>query len=210
MFGDGNDSGIIRQAVKFILETIPSITVSCVELNKTDFYDLNDKKVKISKATQSKTKLIESYADFKVLLTKILMLRAQKPTDQNPTSSRSHLFINIELTNNKSNLTFIDLAGWEDPKTKLNIEETKFINSSLTSLNTALEKIATGYVPSFDSALCKAFKPYLNGSTEVCMLYHVSGAAIFDGLKNVKNIVASNKMGKAATKHPFRDTTNMK
>lgn len=204
MFGTETNHGLLSRSINYILKT-KALTVSCVELVGRDYFELIDKRAKIEKALAKKI-VIHSGDKFQILVSNILKLRLQKTTDQNRTSSRSHLFFNFE-DEFGSKLTFIDLAGWESPKNKTDIKETKFINASLTSLNTALEKIATNYTPSYDTELTKAFKPLLRGS--ICMLYHVSNNGVIDGLKNIKNIVASNK-GKQQfhLKTPLQNITN--
>lgn len=204
MFGSGGANGLLNRSVQYVLEA-GNILISCVELAKNEFQDLNDKRKKISKVGDGKKERISSITEFNNLLSKVLKLRAQKATDQNKTSSRSHLFINFE-DNTGTIMSFIDLAGWESAKNKEETAETTFINSSLTSLNTALGKIATKFMPSYDSVLAKAFKSHLQ-SSKICMLYHVSNAGVVDGLKNIKTIVANNKT--PPQKHqPFKDITN--
>lgn len=202
MFGSGrNDDGLLNRSVDYMLK-VKGLSVSCVELAGKVFHDLLDKRKTIVGMSEPTKKMINSTDAFNTLIANVIKLRLQKQTDQNKTSSRSHLFINFE-DGAGTKISFVDLAGWESPKNKLDIDETKFINSSLSSLNTALEKIATGFTPSFDTALTKAFKPYLRGSSKICMLYHVSSVSVIDGLKNIKNVVAANK-----TKTPFQNITN--
>lgn len=209
MFGNGTDIGLLRRSVQFILETKPALYISCVELIQNSLHDLTDGQKKIDNVENRKKVLIETLFSFNDMLSKVLALQTQKETDQNLTSSRSHLFIFVE---DKSGTVFtcVDLAGWEDPKTKTDSQlvETKFINASLSGLNTALEKIATNNLPSFDSALTKAFKPVLKGPTKICMLYHVSNAGVIVGLKNIKNIVASNKATESKRRSPLENIKN--
>lgn len=205
MFGDGNNPGLLVRSVAFVLNT-KSLFVSVVELIGRDFFDLTSgKKEKIAIGNQKKIKL-ESANGFDIFVSKITKLRIQKKTNQNETSSRSHLFFNFEDENGAS-LAFFDLAGWESAIGK-DINETKFINSSLTSLNTVFEKISQQQPPSFDSSLSKVFKPYLTGSGKCCMLYHVSNNGIKKGLDNIKNVVASKKG--ANRKLPLKNITNIR
>lgn len=170
MFGLGNKGGLLSQSVGFILMK-KRIKVSAVEVIQNQFYDLIiGQKVKIDKTDLQQQKSISSATEFDSLKSKILKLREQKATNQNKTSSRSHLLITIRLDDNaNASVTFIDLAGWESPKMKNDAQETQFINSSLGSLNTALERIAKKQVMSCDSVLVKNFKPYLTGAVKTCM-----------------------------------------
>lgn len=206
MFGSDRTNGLLKRSVEYILQ-IEHMIVSCVELAGNDFHDLVDNRKRIAKIDDGTKKRISSTAEFDILISKVLKLRVQKATDQNATSSRSHLFINFE-DDSGTKLSFIDLAGWENAKNKPETAETIFLNRSLSSLNTALEKVETDYIPSYDSLLAKAFKKHLQTS-KVYMLYHVSNAGVVDGLKNIKKIVASNKTP-PQTSHskPFKDITN--
>lgn len=208
MFGNQSDNGILARSVAFILNTKP-IYVSCLEIIGQEIFDLTDgKKEKMLQSGTSKKKMIMSTTVFDLLMAKILKLRSQKATMQNTTSSRSHLIVNIE-DGTKNKLAFIDLAGWENPKLTENMAETIFINASLTSLNTALEKIAMKQVPSFDNILTKIFKPYLIGPARICMMYHVSNAQAKKALENIKN-VAAKISSKENPKFPLKDITNEK
>lgn len=184
------------------------LSVSFIENFANDFFDLiSGKKEKIAKIGEEKNRVLKSACEFDALLKKVLKLRIQKSTDENATSSRSHLLIRFEDDKN-AKLAFIDLAGWESPKGKENMNETKFINASLTSLNTALEQISKKMIPSFCTPLTRIFKPYLSGSAKTCMLYHVSNAGVKKGLENIKNVVASNKANPLKRRIPLVDITN--
>lgn len=208
MFGAGDHIGIIGRSVELILES-KFFTISIVENIGNDLFDIiSGSKIKISTIDGANGILIRSASAFNQLLVQMLKIRSQKSTNQNETSSRSHLIFNLRLegdTNGK--LTFVDLAGWESPNNKDNLNETIFINSSLTSLNTVFEKISKKQPPSYDSTLAKFFKPYLTSTSKICMLYHVSKDDVKKGFENVKNIVASNKEVKRR-RSPFRDISN--
>lgn len=74
-----------------------------------------------------------------------------------------------------------------------NVQFVAFINTSLASFNAVLANISRKKIPSFDSSLSKMFRPYLDGKSSVCMLYHVSNASIKKGLENIKHVVPANK-----------------
>lgn len=207
-FGNGHQVGILARSVDFILNVEPvSLFVSIIEITADHIFDLLALKKKVIKFGQEEKKILNSVDDFNVLLLKVLKLRAQKSTNENKTSSRSHLMIRIE-DGKQAKLTFFDLAGWECAKLKENVKETQFINSTLTSLNTAMEQIANKKPVSFDSNLAKAFKPYLMGTGKTCMLYHLSRAGAKKGLENIKNVIASSKSNQSQRKIPLMDITN--
>lgn len=208
MFGNERQAGLLARSIAFILNAKP-LSVSFVENIANEFFDLiSGKKEKISKIGEEKKRALKSASEFDILLTQILKLRTQKSTDENATSSRSHLLISFEDGKN-GKLAFIDLAGWESPNGKENINETKFINASLTSLNTALEHITKKMTPSFCTPLAKMFRPYLSQSAKTCMLYHVSSAGAKKGLENIKNVVASNKAIPLKGRNSLMDITNI-
>lgn len=206
MFGTENHTGIIGRSVELILDT-KAFNVSIVENIGNDLFDIiSGNKMKISTIEEAKRKPIRSASDFNQLLVQTLKIRSQKSTNQNKTSSRSHLIFILCLEDISSGkLMLVDLAGWEDPNNKENFEETKFINSSLSSLNTVFEKISKKQPPSYDSKLAKLFKPYLISASKTCILYHVSKIDMKKGLENIKNIVTSIKELK---RKPFRDITS--
>lgn len=207
MFGNGNQFGILVRSVDFILNVKP-VSVSIVEITADNFFDLLDGKMKkIIHFGQEKKQILNSVDDFNALLMKVLKLRAQKSTNENKTSSRSHLMIRFE-DDKQSKLTFFDLAGWECAKEKEDVKETQFINSTLTSLNTAMEKIANKKPASFDTNLAKVFKPYLIGPGKTCMLYHLSRVGAKKGLENIKKVIASSKSAQEQLKKPLMDITN--
>ncbi|XP_031639975.1 kinesin-like protein KIN-14I, partial [Contarinia nasturtii] len=120
MFGARNENGLLSRSIGFIL-TSKRIHVSFVEIIGSHLYDItNGTKVRINRIEQQEKKVIVSRSEFNSLLSKMLKLRVQKPTNQNSTSSRSHLLVNVWLEddNGLSKLAFVDLAGWESPDGK--------------------------------------------------------------------------------------------
>lgn len=166
MFGNNCiEDGIVPRSVELILKQ-KYMNISIVEMIGNDTFDIvSGRKVKISTIGEEGRKEIRSASEFNQMLSKTLEIRSQDSTDQNNTSSRSHLIFNLRSYNSDGNLIFIDLAGWESPKNKKNVEQTKFINSSLTSLTTVFEKIAKKEVPSYDTKLTKFFKPFLTSTS---------------------------------------------
>lgn len=206
MFGFAENPGILQRSISFLLEK-KTLSVSVVEITGSNFFDLvNGKEEKSEMGKQTKLKL-QSINEFEHLISTTLTLRKKKSTNENQTSSRSHLFFNFQDENGAS-LAFVDLAGWESLDNKDDIQETRFINSTLSRLNTVFQQISQQQVPSFDTNLSKMFKPFLTKSGKCCMLYHVSNIGIKKGLENIKNVVASNK-GVKHHKPALKDVTNI-
>lgn len=189
MFGTQNAYGILNRSIELILNTSAPINVSVVEMIGTNMYDLGDKKIKLDKTKPKIIPMAEMH-DFNALVTKVQSMRAQKETDQNPTSSRSHLMFYFS-NNQGGKMAIVDLAGWENPKNK-DIVETKFINGTLSSLNELFISIAKKTRPSSQSELTRALKPYLIDS-KVCIMYHVNKRAIKSGLESIKGAVPANQ-----------------
>lgn len=209
MFGRQNVAGILSRSVEFILNHRP-ITVSVVELMGSNCYDLTSgQKTLLLNESSAKQVSISSIDEFDRFVCKIISIRSQKPTNQNLTSSRSHLMFKFGFAGNSNgNMAFMDLAGWESPYGKPDMEETKFINSSLSDLNTVLANISKGKIPYFKSKLAKFFKPYLSSGGKTVMFYHISNITAKKGLENVKDVVASTKNIKRPNSEALRDITN--
>lgn len=211
MFGTPNatESGVLSRSVAYMLSTNRQVYATVIEMIDSDLYDLsNTTKLLLKSNEKPRRCLVESNEKFNHLLSRVLKLRVQKPTNENKTSSRSHLFFEFWLRDTESaSMAFIDLAGWENPNHKENSKETQFINSSLTSLNSVLTSISQENIPSYSSKLSKMFKPYLKANSKTCMLYHVSNAGLKKGLENIKDAVPSNKANQYIRK-ALSDVTN--
>lgn len=207
MFGNQISAGLLAKSIGYILANY-SINVSVTELIGQEYYDLTSGKKVFMKEYCSKPAVFDSVVEFNKFVTKMVSIRMQKPTNQNRTSSRSHLMFKfgIEGGISRGNMAFFDLAGWESPNDKPDIEETKFINSTLTELNGILANIAKNKILFFKSKLSKLFKPYLcTTDSKIIMFYHISNATAKKGIENIKDIVAS---AKRMNQRAFRDITN--
>lgn len=205
MFGKAND-GILNRSAEFILRSTP-FQLSAIEMKGINLFDLAEAARKpVIKGIGAIKTTIESVAQFNEMIAKVLKVRSQKATDENHTSSRSHLMLEISISCAK--IAFVDLAGWENPENK-EIEESKFINASLTSLNTVLSQIAKKKIVSFDAPITKWLKDYLRGQC-IIMMYHVKPSAIKKGLENIKEVVATAKTmpEKRKAEAPLQDITN--
>lgn len=206
MFGKAND-GVLNRSAEFILKSKP-FQLSAIEMKGNNLFDLaNGASKSIKNSVEASKTTIESVTQFNEMVAKVLEIRSQKATDENQTSSRSHLMFEISL-GCAAQIAFVDLAGWENPGNKA-IDESKFINASLTSLNTALSQIAKKKIVSFDAPITKWLKHYLRGQC-IIMMYHVKPSAIKKGLENIKEVVATAKAmtQKRKTAEPLQDITN--
>lgn len=123
-----------------------------------------------------------------------LSFRNMEATKHNETSSRSHVILTINILQRKefgesmtfSKANFIDLAGSEKPskhsesmggsKIDRRYEETKFINSSLSTLGTVIASLnekgrdVTSHVAFRNSKLTRVLQSCLNGNSKVLFL----------------------------------------
>eukprot|EP00366_Plasmodium_knowlesi_P000117 XP_002257614.1 kinesin-like protein, putative [Plasmodium knowlesi strain H] len=138
---------------------------------------------------------ISSFEMAKKIIDTACLMRNVEATSQNRRSSRSHaiihLFVNtsdfthhdgVETTRDYYGvLTFVDLVGCE--REEFNTEgsqnnkektSTKFLNSSLTSLNKMLRKMQMGNLDESDkrqSVLCKVLFNYIKKTCGVCLIF---------------------------------------
>lgn len=192
MFGYDTEPGILFESVAYILQIKP-ITVSAIEIIGSDMYDVSSgNKKQFEKRNELTTKMIASNDDFQQMVEQVIAVRAQKATNQNKTSSRSHLVFLIKMEDKA--IVFADLAGFESPKGKENIDETKFINSTLSALNHVLISLSRGETPAYTAnSLTKLLKPYLQPNAKTLMLYHVVKNSVLKDLNYIKDIVATQK-----------------
>lgn len=193
MFGTSDELGVLYISAKYIVDKI-KIHVSIIELDKHEQYDLINGKVQISKGSQPCDIAIDSYEQFQSIILNSQKYRNQTATDQNVLSSRSHYII-IFRSDGSAHLIFADLAGFECMKNKQDAEQTKFINSTLSGLNTWLLNITKG-LPTASSAttqLTKYLDPYLKRTDDIVLMYHVVNLALKKGLDYVKDIATSVK-----------------
>lgn len=198
MFGYENAKGILRWFVEKCLVQSP-LHVSALEIADANTYDLSKrKKNRLNSMDKPSAKKIKLMTEFNTLLEQVLKLRTQKPTNQNLSSSRTHLIFVMTMEGQATNpIVFVDLAGFESPKDKENIDETKFINKSLFDLNQVLVNISQNKIPNFNAnPLTKFLKPFLNAKCHTQMLYHVKKDSIKFGLEYIMDIVASQKDSK--------------
>lgn len=151
--GDDQSNGFLTQSAEYILQK-KVFKVSAVEIINTNIHDISGgSKALVKNVVNQKPKSIASLDDFNCFLSKILKIRSQKSTDQNKTSSRSHLIITLTLDDSATaKMAFVDLAGFESAKNKENVDETKFINATLSGLNGILSKISRQELVTFSTS----------------------------------------------------------
>lgn len=195
MFGYEGTKGILRWSIEKCLVKSP-LHVSALEITDTKTYDLTKgKKNQLNDSGKPSAKAIKTIIEFNGLLDKVLALRTQKSTNENFTSSRSHLIFVMTMEGKTTNpIIFVDLAGFESPNGKENIYETQFINKTLYALNRVLVNISQNKTPDFNAnPLTKFLKPFLNEKCHTQMLYHVRKDSIKKGLAYITDIVNSQK-----------------
>lgn len=193
MFGRNNEVGILSQSAAFILSKKP-IRVAALEQFGDDTYNLTGNRFKINEEILPRVSSIDSNDGFGILMNQIVSLRKQSSTNQNNTSSRSHLLVILTTEGSDKKLIFLDLAGFEKPQGKENAKETNFINSSLSKLNFVLMNMARGQIVNYKvSPLTKFLEPYLKASKQTLVLYHVPKHSANKGLEYIKDIVATSK-----------------
>lgn len=192
MFGGKENKGLLFLAAEYLLSKVNELKVTAVEIKDNKIFDVSHKRSdSLSKRIDANRVMINTSEELNSFLRNILKARTQKETDQNSTSSRSHLI--VEFENASANLAFVDLAGFESVKGKVNPHETQFINTTLTELNNILMKKSRQEVPTFTSVLSKELKPYLTGTCQSIMFYHVKRDTLKKALEVIKDVVACSK-----------------
>lgn len=194
MFGLNGELGILSFSANHILKREP-ISVSVIEFTDQETSDLTSGiKMKMDgKKLSPTTETIFTPGEFDEFVRQATELRVQSPTNQNLTSSRSHLIFVIKLQRaSQGELVFVDLAGFESGSGKENMVQTKYINSTLTDINTILRNLSRSCVVNFTGNILTMFlKPYLQPCNKTIMLYHVTKSSIKMGLELVKDFVPS-------------------
>ncbi|VWU49086.1 kinesin-like protein, putative, partial [Hepatocystis sp. ex Piliocolobus tephrosceles] len=162
--------------------------------NETNQFYTNEHYLKTIKYSY-KVVHIKNYETAKKMIDAAYLLRNVEATSQNIRSSRSHaiiqFFVNVcdkYITNGIKTvqeyngvLTLVDLVGCEREEFNINKNEnrnnktsSKFLNSSLTSLNKMLRKMQMGNLDESDkrqSVLCKVLFNYIQKTCGVCLIF---------------------------------------
>lgn len=193
--------GILGRSFEFIINATNSkVFATAIEIVERGCLDMCDKKALLEENIKPKEKVISSMIEFESFIDGIKLTRVQKQTNENPTSSRSHLLIVLSLDGgaSKSNLVFVDLAGFESPDNKGNGQESKFINSSLSDINSLLinMKKQNVYNPPKTNKIAVRLKSFLTPTSQTLMLYHVNDKSLKKGLEYIKEIASSTRKSK--------------
>lgn len=195
MFGFNQNTGVMSWSGAYILSKF-SFQATAIEVADKHIFDLTTGvKVQMEKMNKPAERKINTPEEFDAFSDQMTRIRLQKATNQNQTSSRSHLIFVLTAQNNpKSQILFADLAGFENSKGKENLSETKFINTTLMELNQVLLSVSRREIANYNAnALTSFLKPYLSSNSQTVMFYHVSKESIKKGLEYIKDIVASHK-----------------
>lgn len=130
----------------------------------------------------------KSITEIMSVLEKGNIKRKSTSTKMNEYSTRSHVIISFQLTtfdNIKSCLNIVDLAGSEKINKsqitlKQDLEETKNINQSLTTLGKVINSLSlnNNHIPYRESKLTKVLSEALGGDSYVTLLIHCSPSVI--------------------------------
>lgn len=212
MFGIESDSGILFRSAVHIFEHHTPIQVSIIEVDDNDMYDLSLDKVRIASHAMAHRNCINSADKFHMLILRSIRNRKQMSTNQNNTSSRSHCFIILAGQNNSQSLVFADLAGFENAKGKQNHNQTRFINSTLSELNSMFSKISKGLVFRGNAKSCfsKFMETFLKQSNDTVIMYHVVNHQFRTGIDYIKDITVSAKIRKPTAIHSALGKSHIK
>lgn len=196
MCGPNGDPGIIPRTIEYIyahsLSTETSwsheFQLSMIEIYNSELYDLLEpsRKPKIAGdiIEGMAKKAMRDEQDMFQLWSKGIQNRRTASTVGNARSSRSHSLTILHFTskngqhneNRNATVTLVDLAGSESPIDSQNMEETKFINSSLSALKGVLENLKKK-MPVVDfkqSILTKVLKPSLTGNSKAMLITNLT------------------------------------
>lgn len=186
--GSNDDDGIAPRAMDFIYKELNktttdtySVNISVFELYDNKIFDLIEpcNKPTFNESLNKLASITVTGRNHCVSLwRKATLSRRTSATIGNNCSSRSHAITQIDLTldGKKSTINFVDLAGSEKPHDSSQISETKFINSSLSSLATVVMNLRKK-LPVVDfsqSILTKILKSSLNGDAKTILFVNIS------------------------------------
>lgn len=203
-------NGIVEKAIDSIflgLNNEESVEISMFELYNGKIFDLFDNSKQKNITTGSEIENLTKVGAFSkqkctALWSTGIKQRKTAPTAGNAHSSRSHAVTRLYYTRGKDNqgtqfsssLSFIDLAGSENADSSTNMEETKFINSSLSALGTVVVNLRKK-LPIIDfkqNVLTQILKPSLTGDSKTLLFTNIS--------TSLKNLDASLNSLRFATK----------
>lgn len=196
MAGSDNDPGIIPRTIQLIFNQFKSrasgwsysIAMSMIEIYNEAVYDLLDESNVQKKIIGGKVEhLIKLPASNETELLDLWKIGINKrkvsTTISNVCSSRSHAIsqLYVEGVNQMNQMerhatiSLVDLAGSECPKTTMNMNETRAINSSISALNGVFTGLKKNLPIDFNqSSLTKMLKIYFEGESKTLLICNLS------------------------------------
>lgn len=122
---------------------------------------------------------LDKQAELKRMFNKAESLRSTRTTKMNGASSRSHAVIKLTMITpdreGSCSLSFVDLAGSERGADEDALEESIFINSSLSHLKSVISAVAKGDVVDYRrSLLTQMLRPVFEGNGKMAMIVNIS------------------------------------
>lgn len=209
MFGANELKGLLVRSGEFILES-STFHVSAFEFTEKGCFDLIENKILLDEPIQSKKRYIRSLEDFERFSEHIKDNRTEKPTNQNANSSRSHMFIILSINDN-SKMVFVDLAGFESLKEKVDSDETIYINKTLSDLNALLMNITknNNFNPTKSNKMLTFLKPFLTQPNKTVIMYHMNNAEPKKGLEYIKDVASSSRELKRSALNDISNTSKI-
>ncbi|OTA69087.1 P-loop containing nucleoside triphosphate hydrolase protein, partial [Hypoxylon sp. EC38] len=193
----GINDGIIPKTLALLFEATERVTaykysismsVTEIYINKTFdlLQELVDGEKVQTRPEQATFKPLVSLSSADSIIDYALEARATASTDQNATSSRSHLIFTFRIDKEDPEkgptdtgfLYLVDLAGSERPAKGgaqgAQLEEGIKINNSLMSLNMAITALGKGNSVVFDNDLTRALRPVLSKGSKTLMFVMIS------------------------------------
>lgn len=191
--------GVFKSSIDYLLcrDNVEYLEVSIIELYGSDFRDLlnsDDTKITINSSgksivTSAVKQSVSKTFDLDCMIGSVLAKRSTRPTNQNITSSRSHLFIVVEKAGSASQLVLADLAGFERTEDKENLPESISINGTLSHFNKVLLDLKQKGIPNFNGNCLTSFLKPVLGQTKTIVYYHVLQSSIAKYLNLVDQLM---------------------
>lgn len=135
---NSEENGIIYSAIRYLSDKI-IMCAAFIEYYDGKWYDLSILNGKhLGKPNQCTNLQLNSMEDLSSIIKIGLSNRKTAKTNQNNHSSRSHALLVISSPRHTGQIVFVDMAGNECADGKENINETCFINKSISQLNKVL------------------------------------------------------------------------
>lgn len=162
-----------------------------IEYYDEKWYDLSILNGKhLGKPNQCTNLQLNSMEDLSSIIKVGLSNRKTAKTNQNNHSSRSHALLVISSPRHTGQIVFVDMAGNECADGKENINETCFINKSISQLNKVLYfQVKTMPAPPYrDDQFTQFLQPYIQKNKAI-LYYFVRNNSISRDLLAIRDIV---------------------